>query len=270
MNLLFDIGGTNTRLATSDQKGIIKESIYPTPPLFEDGLKMLSQKGKELLGSEAPQIVAGGIAGRFNLEMTGVVASRNLTGWEGKNLKGSLEKLLGSPVILQNDAAVGGLGEAHYGAGRGYGIVAFITVGTGVGGARVVNGVIDNNAQGFEPGKQIVDPQSGQSLEELISGRALQEKYNVPSADRIKDEKVWIEAEKIFSYGLNNTAAFWSPDVIVVGGSVINEWGINLNKAISHLEKNTRLSKLPKVVKGELGNKCGLYGAMVLAQKARE
>lgn len=267
MFLLFDIGGTNTRLASSDGESLVQDVIFSTPPAFEDGLKILEKKGKELLGGAEAQKVAGGIAGRFAADMSGVAASRNLRGWENKNLKGGLEKIFNCPAVLQNDAAVGALGEARFGAGKGYKIICYLTVGTGVGGARVVDGKIDISAQGFEPGKQIINLQTGESLEEMVSGAGLQQKYGVASADQIKNPAVWDEAAKIFALGLNNSAAYWSPEIIIAGGSVINEWGIDLEKAAEYLQKNTKLSILPKIVKGELGNKCGLYGAMVLAKQ---
>jgi glucokinase len=55
----------------------------------------------------------------------------------------------------------GGLGEAVFGAGKGREIVVYMTISTGVGGARIVGGKIDASAMGFEPGHQIIDACGG-------------------------------------------------------------------------------------------------------------
>ena len=68
-----------------------------------------------------------------------------------------------TPVILltdgylANDSDLDGLGEATVGAGKGFNIVAYITVSTGIGGVRIVGGKIDVSTYGFEPGHQIID-----------------------------------------------------------------------------------------------------------------
>lgn len=84
-------------------------------------------------------------------------------------------------MFLANDADLVGLGEAVYGAGKGYKVVAYFTVSTGVGGARIVNKRIDKGVFSFEPGWQYVYGQGLNScnrqmydfLEFFVSGTAL-------------------------------------------------------------------------------------------------
>ena len=53
------------------------------------------------------------------------------------------------PIFLQNEAALEGLGEAVLGSGKDKKLVVLITVGTGVGGVKIVNGRFDDNLLGF-------------------------------------------------------------------------------------------------------------------------
>jgi predicted NBD/HSP70 family sugar kinase len=137
-------------------------------------LNIFSQKAKELAKERPVKKIAGGM-------------SRSIPNWPSgyEKFKSDLAEKFGSAEIaVENDAAIVGLGEANWGAGRGFEIVAYITVSTGVGGAKIVNGKIDEHAVGFEPGKQIIstasspDASTGTSktLEDMISGRALREK----------------------------------------------------------------------------------------------
>ena len=103
-----------------------------------------------------------------------------------KPLVHRLQDELSTKAYIANDTAIVGLGEAHAGAGKGSDIVVYITVSTGVGGARIVDGEIDRRAFGFEPGHQIIDIdnsickkcKSGQ-LEDMVSGTATQHRFGV-------------------------------------------------------------------------------------------
>ena len=150
MYLLFDIGGTKTRLALSkDGKKFGDVVIIETPQKFEEGISVFKKAVEELTKGEKITKAVGAISGPLNREHSMVINAPNLKGWNNKPLQKELKKILSAPVVIENDAALVGLGEAVYGAGKGYDIVAYITVSTGVGGARIVNKAIDVSAMGF-------------------------------------------------------------------------------------------------------------------------
>lgn len=158
MYLLFDIGGTNIRLAISkDGKTFGNPKIFSTPKSFNDGMRFIKKEALEISGGKKIKAVAGGIAGHLDKNKTKLAGSPNLPAWVGKPLKRALEDSFGAPVVLENDASVVGLGEAVFGAGKGKSIVAYITVSTGIGGARIVDGRIDKSSSGFEPWHQIIN-----------------------------------------------------------------------------------------------------------------
>ena len=265
------------RLAVSnDGKNFDEPKIVETPRDFNVGMSLFERIALELSGGEKIKAVAGGIAGPLDREKTKLVNSPNLSGWIGKPLKETLQKALKIPIYLENDAAIVGLGEAVNGAGKGEEIVAYITVSTGIGGARIVDGKIDRNTFGFEPGHQIIDPtgalcplcSSAGHLEGHVSGVALETRYHKKPYE-IDDPDVWEEEAKWLAYGLNNTAVYWSPSVIVLGGSMITKSpGISIERVSHHLKKTlTIFPDRPRLAKAELGDIGGLYGALEILKQ---
>lgn len=270
MYFVFDIGGTNMRLAVSaDGISISNSKIVPTPTNFNEGIRILKQVAGELSRREKIDKVAGGIAGPLDKEKTMLVASAHVGGWVQKPLKEELEKAFGCRVYLENDTAIEGLGEAIKGSGAGKNIVAYITIGTGVGGVRVVDGKIDKNALGFEPGHQIIMPDGNPCtcggkghLETYVSGSYFEKLYGEKGED-IHDPGIWDEISKYLAIGLTNVAVHWSPDIIILGGSVTKS--IPIDKVASYLKQYlTVFSEPPQIIKASLGDKAGLHGALHL------
>lgn len=265
MYFVFDIGGTNTRVGVSrDGKTIAENATVPTPQNFEKGMTEIIALANKLGGGENFQAAAGGVAGPLDKDHAVPVNAPHLQDWIKKPLKQKLEAALGVSVYLENDSALVGLGEACSGAGKGSKIVAYIGVGTGLGGARIVEGKIDMSASGFEPGHQIlgIGPEALR-LEEYVSGSAFERRYGKKAAE-ITNPEIWEEAELILAYGLHNTIAHWSPNVLVLGGSmIIGNPLISLEKVENHLNQITNIfTALPTIKKAELGAVGGLYGAL--------
>ncbi|TAL49010.1 ROK family protein [Patescibacteria group bacterium] len=270
MYILFDIGGTKSRIAASTTLDMFNDPVvFDTPKLYSQGIVILKQKGLELSRGQTIHAIAGGIAGPCSRKECMLIASPNLPDWVGKPIKRELEETFHAPVYVENDAAMVGLGEAHSGAGRGFGVVVYITVSTGVGGARIVSGKIDERVVGFEPGHQIVDmdktvvPEAlGVDLESMIGGRWVEERTGKKPFE-ITDEAFWDKLARILAVGLNNTIVHWSPDVVILGGSMMNKIGVPLDKVEAHLRQVVKIyPELPALRRSELGDLGGLYGAL--------
>ncbi len=274
MYLVFDIGGTNMRIAVSSGgKTLSSTKIVPTPKDFEEGIQTIKQIADELTGGKKIAAIAGGLAGPLDKDKTMLVKSPHIGGWVGKNFKQALEQALNAPVSLENDADLAALGEASFGAGVNHHIMAYLTISTGVGGGRVVNKKIDENTLGFEPGHQIIVPDGapcncggGGHLESYVSGSGLQRTYQ-KKAEEITDPKVWDGVARYLAIGLNNVTTFWSPDVIVLGGAVMQS--IPLDATRSYFKQVlTIFPTPPEIIPAKLGDSSGLYGALaLLAQK---
>lgn len=270
MVIVVDIGGTNTRVAIStDGVNITNEISFKTPKYPDDGLKLIQQTVKKLSETKDHTIAIFGIAGVCSPDRTTVLDAPHLPEWNNKFTTMLAQKYLGVPVYLENDAALEALGEASAGAGRAYNIVAYITIGTGIGGARIVNKTIDQTHFGFEIGQQLIslspDSDSIHTLEEEISGTALEKRYNTPSKN-IKDPKIWGDIARMFADGLYNTIVHWSPECVVLGGSVMKD--IPLEIITEQLRARMHIfPELPYLSRGELGDLCGIYGGLSFAQK---
>lgn len=262
MYLVFDIGGTKTRIATSDNgENLLETKIIPTLTDFDEAMLAFKKTSDQLTGGGKIDLAAGGIRGITDSQKSMLVSDFILTDWVNRPLQSALEKALSTKVLLENDAALAGLGEAIFGAGKGFNIVAYLTISTGVGGAKIENGKIDQNSLGFEPGKQIIN---GQTLEELISGLALAKRYG-KKPEEIEDPQIWQEVAKNLSLGLNNILVTWSPDIIILGGGVTDS--IPLNIVEENLKQIvTTFPNLPPIKKASLKDEAGLYGAMVFAK----
>ena len=277
MYILFDIGGTKTRVAvTSDLETIIAVEKFDTPLLYREGLMAVVEAVRRLSAGAPIAGMAGGIRGPLNHEKTGIVSERVLTDWVGRALTKDLAKELGTPVYLENDTAIVGLGEVHYGAGKGYDIVAYHTVSTGVGGARYVHGKLDVVSVGFEPGHQILDidrtilgSHISPTLENMVSGTALERRKGVKPYEIAQDDAVWDELAKYLANGLKNTIVYWSPEVIVLGGSmIIGDPRIFLEPIQKYtVEVLDGLLPCPVIVDAVLKDEGGLYGAMALIKE---
>jgi predicted NBD/HSP70 family sugar kinase len=274
MYALFDIGGTKTRVARSDGERLLDAESFRTPKSYDEGVAELAEGLKKILGTEQFEACAGGVRGVLLTDRSGIDYDHVLVDWQDRPLVADLATHLGVPVALENDAALAGLGEATHGAGKGYSIVAYHTVSTGVGGVRIDHGHIDAYHRGFEPGHQVIDVdrtlhqqgdrQDGAELEEYISGTAVKQRlgkeaYEVPQADPL-----WNELALILAHGLKNTVAYWSPEIIVLGGSMmLGDPRILLSDVERHLKRllGERI-EMPRLVLATLGDESGLYGAM--------
>ena len=278
--IVFDIGGTKMRIAKSDDLQTFGDPvIVPTPERFEDGIELFRNTVMSLTGDQQPTAMAGGIRGPLNDDHSTILSEIHLTDWVGKPIKQALEEACGGVVYLENDTAMVGLGEAMHGAGKGNEIVEYVTVSTGVGGVKIEAGEIDKASVGFEPGKMIIDPDDtlcpecgGNTLEAYVSGASTEKRFGMKPYE-ITNPEVWKELAGYLAIGVHNIVVNTSPDIVVLGGSMIVG-----NPAIAVSDVDERFKELltvfpdpPPLVAAELGDLGGLYGGMAyLTKKTRE
>lgn len=262
--VLFDIGGTNTRVGVSfDGQTISKSEIFKTPKDFDEGVAQIASCASVLLEGKSAGAAAGGVAGPLTMDKSGVVSTENLLGWNGRPLKLELSTKFGCEVHIENDTALCGLGEAVFGAGKSHENVVYMTLSTGVNGVRILNQMLDTKNPSPEIGSQIVDLDGSAryaDLESLIGGAALERRYGNKPAD-ITDPAVWEEVARVLAIGINNVVMFWSPDIVVLGGGLMKKISVERVK----LQVKSILKwypTIPEVVKAELVDLGGLWGAL--------
>lgn len=273
MIIIFDIGGTKTRVSKIiDSQSFDTPIIYETPQEYESGFQKLVETIQNISSGEFIEKIIGGVAGAIDRTSGILLRVPHIKDWEGKNIQKDLSEKFLCKVQIENDAVLAGLGEAHFGAGRGFGSVAYITISTGVGGARILNGKIDEGTLNFEPGHQIIDidstliPNSSNlDFEGLVSGSAIESRYQKKPSE-ITDNAFWEEEARLVAFGLHNTIVHWTPDVLILGGSMMKPIGISIDSVRKHLASIPNpFPLLPVLKQSELGDFSGLYGGLALA-----
>lgn len=254
------------RLAVSKDGKTFKNLKTVSTPRddFEEGVRMFIEVAKEASGGEKIKAVAGGLAGTLDKEHVALLRAPNMPGWIEKPFKKRLEEMFGVPAYLENDAALAGLGEVVAGAGRGYSIAAYVTVSTGVGGVRIVDGAIDRNAMGFEIGHQVIhcDGET-RTLEECVSGSGFLRRFGKLPQD-VSNLLIWEEMTRLLAVGLRNTVLHWSPEALVLGGPMLLRSPFSFEMFGQYFEKSVLevFPSVPEVKKAELGDKSGIHGAL--------
>src|SRR5580704_3263056 len=151
-----DLGGTNLRIAaiTSDGKILEKVTLDTKVGLGPDHVigemcDAIQRLSNQYRGGGALPEAGIGIPGIIDLEAGVVRTSANLPGWAEYPVRREIERRLGARVCLDNDAKLAALGEQWLGAARGVPNMAMLTLGTGIGGAIVLDGKIFHGMNGM-------------------------------------------------------------------------------------------------------------------------
>lgn len=162
-----DMGGTNLRIAAITADGQMLEKITTGVKLalgrdyvigeMCDAIHQLTEKFR----NNGRFLGAGiGVPGIIDVEAGMMRKSANLPGWTDYPVRDEIERRLKARVFLDNDANVAALGEKWLGAGRDADDMAMITLGTGIGGAIVLNGKLFYGMSGMagEFGHVTIEP----------------------------------------------------------------------------------------------------------------
>lgn len=276
--IVFDIGGTKTRVGlTEDLLTLTDTKTFPTPKSFKTGIESIIKAADSMKSEGKLLAMAGGVRGMLSEDRSGIENDALLSGWAGKSITEALSAHFKVPVYLENDTAIAGLGEATFGVGKGVDIVVYHTISTGVGGVKIVHGKIDEASAGFEPGHQVLDidrtilgDDINPTLENLVSGAGLEARLGMAPREIPQEDMIWNELAEYLAQGLRNTVLYWSPEMIVLGGSMmIGNPKIPLEAVRKYtVETLNGFVECPFITITELGDEAGLYGAMAyLKQK---
>ncbi|USN87891.1 MAG: ROK family protein [Candidatus Nomurabacteria bacterium] len=276
--LVLDIGGSKTQIAVSENLSDLRDiKSFKTPKNFKKGIQDIIENINSLKPKGKIKGVAIGVRGLLNEDRSGIENDTILTDWAKKPLTETLEKELKTPVFLENDTALAGLGEAANGAGKGLDIVVYHSISTGIGGVRIEDGEIDTSTFGFDPGQQILDidrtilgEDITPTLDNLVSGLGVETRLGTKPYDIPQTDMIWNELAEYLAHGLRNTILYWSPDVIILGGAMIlGEPKIQLDAIRKYtVDVLEGFVPSPFITTSSLGDQAGLHGGMVLLKKS--
>lgn len=308
----IDLGGTTAKFGIINQAGEVQTKWSVPTDISDDGshivlniIESIKAKLASFNLTAADFIGIGmGSPGTVNREEGTVVGAYNLNWKTLQQLKKPIEKEIGIPFYIDNDANVAALGEQWAGAGNNEPNVAFVTLGTGVGGGlitdgRLLHGAVDAAGEighvTVEPGGYLCTCGKKGCLEQYASAtgvvriaRDLAEVYAGPSTLKFEiDDGQAVDAERIFdlakeddelankvvdrfvyylALALGNTANLLNPSTIVLGGGVSNAGEFLADKVRTAIKPFlfATIRDTTKIKIAELGNDAGIIGAASL------
>lgn len=271
MYLAIDIGGSKTLVALFSTSGRLLESKrFETPRSYPDFLQQL-RKNYDSLQHDTSKITACGVGapGRIDRSKGSVPVMANIP-WQNAPLGKDIEKLCQVPVAIENDANLAGLSEAKL-IQKSYRKVLYLTVSTGIGGALIVDGVIEPSLADMEIGHMKFEHEGKlQAWEDFASGRYIYEKYR-KKASELEDAAAWYAISRNLALGLTNAIVTLNPEVIVFGGGV----GSHFHKFADPLHESlmifkTKLIPLPALRQALRAEEAVIYGAYELARQIKK
>ena len=230
------------------------------------------------------EIVAVGIGSAGQIDpVNGVVldANENIVGWRGATIAETVGDALDLPVYVDNDVRVMALAETTLGAAQEYRHVLCITVGTGIGGAIVIDGRLWHGGH-FSAGEiGYIYGADGQSIEGLYAGPAIERRYGSYTlreiADRAKNGDTTCiqaiqDAARQLGLRIAPVLALLDPQALVVGGGVPQIGALWWEPFVAALREAPlgSVREMP-VLRAQFGNRAGMIGAAVLAmQKVKQ
>jgi glucokinase len=277
--LAIDIGGTKFTLAAFDGDHMVRSESHPTD----------KQGGRDWMLTQIAAIVAEwrrdfrfarcgvGFGGPVNFAEQRVALSTHVGGWRDFHLSAHLANLLGVPVVMDNDANVGALGEALYGAGCGFSPLFYMTLSTGIGGGIYSDGEIWRGADSYggEIGHLTVRPDGPECLcgafgcyERMCCGLWLERDYGKPAKELMQDPEFVRRYVVDLALGLKACIMLLNPARIVIGGGIGKAGEALFGPLRTELRRVVTSWSAARidVVPAALGDASVLYGALALVK----
>lgn len=293
----IDLGGSAIKLGRFCQDGTCLQSLsVPTPQpatptavveVMVEAISALSSGNSHLEPKQKAQCFAAiGVGTPGPTDADGRIArvAINLAGWHDIPLAEWLEAKTGCPTVLANDANCAGLGEAWLGGGRRFRNLILLTLGTGVGGAIILDGKLFSGHQGaagelglitLNPDGPICNSGNHGSLEQYLSIGAIRrctdkepDQLGVMAKEGDKFAlKFWENYGRDLGIGLASLIYVLTPEAIVIGGGVSASAEFFFPAALAEIERRVLPSSRVglQLLKAELGNQAGMVGAAKLA-----
>ena len=286
----IDLGGTKIEgILIDEQFQVIKRERVPTKR--EEGYEAILSRIVKLAKSiieDVPDLESPiGICTPGTIESeTGLLKNSNTVCLIGKPIQKDMERELGIPVVMENDANCFALAEATIGAAKKYNVVFGVILGTGCGGGITMLRNIHRGANRIagEWGHHCLVPGGRECYcgnrgctEAYISGTALEKEWLELSGERsrvtdiidsgkYKNHPEWKENFlKNFGRGLANVIDILDPHAIVLGGGLSRiDFLYSEGKDSVYKETFSKIVRTP-ILKNKLGDSAGVFGAAMLA-----
>lgn len=283
----IDLGGTAIKLGRFSHDGTCVQSLtVPTPqPATPEAVVTAMVDAIATLDPDQ-QASAIGVGTPGPADASGRIArvAINLVGWQDIPLAEWLEAKTGYPTVIANDANCAGMGEAWLGAGRWFRDLIVLTLGTGVGGAIILDGklFVGHHGTAGELGLITLNPDgpdcnSGNqgSLEQYASVQAIRRQTGL-EPDQLGRLAAtgdptalafWQQYGRTLGAGIASLIYVLTPEAVIIGGGISASADFFLPALQAELERRVLPSSRTglQILTAELGNQAGIVGAAKLA-----
>jgi glucokinase len=313
-----DLGGTNLRAALADREGNLLQdarrssrSDRPAQVTLDNMIDAVREVIDEQQITTREVVGIGvGLPGIMDSDLGVVYWSPNFREWNEVAVSPVVGRALNLPVYILNDARCAALGELRFGAGRGVKHMVMITLGTGIGGAIVVDGKLLLGPHGSigEVGHQTIDvdgPRCGcgnfgcwealcgrdgiveRALRLIQRGRETRLVELAPKPASLTPALIAEAAESgdavaravmeetgfYVGVGVTNLINMLNPEVVVVGGGIAQAGDLLFGPLTRTVRARAVAlqARAVRIVPAELGDNAGVLGSVVLTlEKAGE
>jgi len=279
--LAFDIGGTHIKYGIVTEEGSIVFSGLVDTEAHLGGaaiIEKLIELGKMLRKSHSVDGVAISTAGVVDMNSGKILAASNtIPNYAGVEIKKMVNQALGLPVSVCNDVNCACLGEKWLGGHESDNFIA-LTVGTGIGGAIVIDGNMytGHTFSAGEWGHMLIDGEpfeKNASVSGLIrfaqqykenrnwTGKEVFELYD--SGDK-EIKKAVAEFYRYLAIGISNLIYIFNPQKVIIGGGITARGERFLQEVKEEVQKYLKPSfyENTEIVLAKLSNHAGLVGAV--------
>ncbi len=262
-----DCGATNLRVGLFDKNGtLLVKSKVPSPLKIQpEQLAYFTKEQLLALQKNIPDAVVEvkgigvGTPGPVDFETGAILPSANLGNSQPIYICNQFNKEFTCHTSIERDTNIALIGEMWQGQGVGKKEVVMLTLGSGVGGAVVINGELDHGKSGKagEIGHMIID---AQNLPTCGLGHQGCFEAMINSAKNLDQFSTYL------GYGLANIVDIFNPEMIIIGGGKI-AMGDFLPDAVKVMKKAAmnKASLEVSVVYAKLGEWSGIYGGAKMA-----
>lgn len=292
-----DLGGTNLRAAAIEENGQVMERLS-VPAVYSAGRDRVIEEIVALIleirrqtGVDGLRGVGIGVPGYIDMDTGVVLGAVNLPGFEDFPVRDEIQKRLGTPIILENDANAAALGEKWLGAGRDVQDLVLLTLGTGIGGGIITNGRVLHGSHGMagEIGHMTVFPDGNPCgcgnngcLEKHASATAIvgmarmaglgdvnlksEDVYKMAMAGSARAKAVFECVGKALGIALANLVNLFNFPLYLLSGGPLPAWNIFAPQMFAELRKRsfTFTRTETRIERAVLGGDAGLFGAAYL------
>lgn len=279
--LAFDFGGSAVKYGYWEQETLTHKGQFTTPATWKEMKAQLSSVFQQLSQEVAISGVAFSAPGVVNSQRQVIEGISAIPYIHGFDIYTELTELFGLPVAMENDANCAGMAEFYEGAARGYQNVAFVVIGTGVGGAMFTNGELNKGAHLYGGEFWLMFLNGEHTFSTLGTAVQMAWRYcerkgldkNTFSGKEVfelaenGDPLAQEEVESFYDYltkGLFSIQFSFDPEVIVLGGGISAKEGLltEINQRMKKLTSHFGLNDFdPLITLCEYRNDANLIGA---------